>query len=789
MRRAPRACRSACAPSTSTTSARPPRHASFFQMCGNFSFGDYFKEGAIPFAWELLTDAEKGFGFDPERLWVTVFPTTTRPPKSGVDYVPAERIQRRGKEDNYWSMGVPGPCGPCSEIYFDRGAEYGADGGPVADEERYLEVWNLVFMQYERGEGAGYDYPILGDLPNQNIDTGLGLERMATHPARRGQPLRDRHLPPGARPGRRADRPPLRRGPRAPTSHCGSIADHTRTARDADRGRRHARQRGPRLRAAPDAAPGRPQHAAARRPRPGHAASCCAVVRDVMGPIYPELVTRPSPHQPVRGSRGGRRSSTPCEPGTTLFDIGGGAGRAPGGQHEAARRRKPSSCTTRTAFPIDLTLRDGRRAGPRSRRGRVPPADERAARARQARPRGARDRPRRPVRVPRGARATAASRSSPATRSWSASRPSPGCSARHGGLAGRATEGDEVERRPGRHARSMPRAVASSPTTAASSSTAASSRSTTCQRPVADLIVHRARVLRGELSGGRPASMPRSTGSAGAAISRSHTATHLVHRAFRGALGESATQAGLGERAGPAAVRLRQPRCRAARRAAATWRTRSTRRCSTICRPGVRDVARTRRAGSVRWRCSGRSTATRCGSWTVGEYSRELCGGTHVAALGPARRGEAARGVLDRRRGPAGRGAGRPGRVPVPGPRARAAQRGGDGCSRAPPEEVPERVAAIGRPAARRRTRSSSGCAPRRCWPSPASCAAGRGRRRVSRSCRDVATRHAVATCAGSLSTVRGRLAAAPGGRRAGPCREIVSISWSRPTRPPGTGG
>ncbi|AAZ56103.1 alanyl-tRNA synthetase [Thermobifida fusca YX] len=160
------------------------RHASFFQMLGNFSFGDYFKEKAIPLAWELLTTsvADGGFGFDPERLWVTVYldddeAATIWREKVGL---PEERIQRRGKADNFWSMGVPGPCGPCSEIYFDRGPEYGAEGGPVADEDRYLEVWNLVFMQFERGEGSGKeDYPILGELPSKNIDTGMGLERMA----------------------------------------------------------------------------------------------------------------------------------------------------------------------------------------------------------------------------------------------------------------------------------------------------------------------------------------------------------------------------------------------------------------------------------------------------------------------------------------------------------------------------------------------------------------------------------------------------------------------------------
>ena len=160
------------------------RHASFFQMCGNFSFGDYFKEGAISLAWELLTRpiADGGYGFPEEKLWVTVYLDDDEAAdiwhkKIGV---PRERIQRRDMADNFWSMGVPGPCGPCSEIYYDRGPEYGVDGGPIADENRYLEIWNLVFMQNERGAGGGKDgYPILGELPAKSIDTGLGLERTA----------------------------------------------------------------------------------------------------------------------------------------------------------------------------------------------------------------------------------------------------------------------------------------------------------------------------------------------------------------------------------------------------------------------------------------------------------------------------------------------------------------------------------------------------------------------------------------------------------------------------------
>ena len=160
------------------------RHASFFQMCGNFSFGDYFKEGAISMAWELLTKpiSAGGFGFPEEKLWVTVYLNDDEAAdiwhkKVGV---PKERIQRRGMADNFWSMGVAGPCGPCSEIYYDRGPAYGREGGPIADEDRYLEVWNLVFMQNIRADGGSKDdYPIIGELPAKNIDTGLGLERTA----------------------------------------------------------------------------------------------------------------------------------------------------------------------------------------------------------------------------------------------------------------------------------------------------------------------------------------------------------------------------------------------------------------------------------------------------------------------------------------------------------------------------------------------------------------------------------------------------------------------------------
>src|SRR4051812_36777119 len=162
------------------------RHGTFFQMNGNFSFGDYFKDVAIQLAWDLSTKsvADGGFGLDGDRIWVTVYLDDDE----AIDIwhrqigIPLERIVRRGMDDNFWSMGIPGPCGPCSELYFDRGADYGREGGPEVDEDRYMEFWNLVFMQNERGANQGggkSDYPILGELPAKNIDTGMGMERMA----------------------------------------------------------------------------------------------------------------------------------------------------------------------------------------------------------------------------------------------------------------------------------------------------------------------------------------------------------------------------------------------------------------------------------------------------------------------------------------------------------------------------------------------------------------------------------------------------------------------------------
>jgi alanyl-tRNA synthetase len=160
------------------------RHGTFFQMNGNFSFGDYFKAEAIKYAWDLVTGSQDagGFGFDPARSGSPCCIRMTRPPCCGrtSPVCLGSGSSGRGLLDNYWHMGVPGPGGPCSEIYVDRGSAYGPDGGPIVDEDRFLEIWNLVFMQEELAAvRAKDDFDVARPLPRKNIDTGLGLERVA----------------------------------------------------------------------------------------------------------------------------------------------------------------------------------------------------------------------------------------------------------------------------------------------------------------------------------------------------------------------------------------------------------------------------------------------------------------------------------------------------------------------------------------------------------------------------------------------------------------------------------
>ena len=332
------------------------RHNTFFQMAGNFSFGDYFKEGAIEHAWQLVTGPAdgSGYGMDPDRIWVTVYQDDDEAERlwRKVAGLPTERIQRRGMADNFWSLGVPGPCGPCSEIYYDRGPEYGRDGGPVVDEDRFVEFWNLVFMESERGEGTGKgDFPIVGALPAKNIDTGMGMERVA-------------YLTQGVDNVYETDllRPVIDRTERLSGRRYGAdpaddvrfrvVADHARsgvmligdgvTPGNEARGyvlRRLLRRIVRSARLLGVARPLLPELA--------------AVVRDTMGPSYPELVTDfPRIESTVRAEEEAFLAT--LSSGSRIFDVHVAAARSAGAGTLSGDQVFQLHDTY--GFPIDLTL-------------------------------------------------------------------------------------------------------------------------------------------------------------------------------------------------------------------------------------------------------------------------------------------------------------------------------------------------------------------------------------------------------------------------------------------------
>ena len=340
------------------------RHNTFFQMAGNFSFGDYFKKGAIEFAWTLLTNPQDqgGYGFEPERLWATVYLDDDEAIElwQEVAGLPLERIQRRGMADNYWSMGIPGPCGPSSEIYYDRGPDYGVEGGPEANEDRYIEIWNLVFMQNERGQGTSKeDFEILGPLPRKNIDTGMGIERVAcllqnvdnVYETDLLRPVID--LVAGVAPRGYAQ------GDHADDVRYRIIADHTRTAAiiigdgvsPGNEGRGYVLRRLLRriIRAA--------KLLGVEQPIMGE---LIATVRDAMGPSYPELVADFDRIQRIAVAEETAFNRT-LTSGSRLFDEAARATKAKG----ADRLSGTDAFTLHDTygFPIELTLEMAAEAG------------------------------------------------------------------------------------------------------------------------------------------------------------------------------------------------------------------------------------------------------------------------------------------------------------------------------------------------------------------------------------------------------------------------------------------
>ena len=606
------------------------RHASFFQMAGNFSFGDYFKEGAIPLAWELLTSsqADGGYGFPEDKLWVTVYDDDDEAIEiwHRVAGLPYDRIQRRGPKDNYWSMGVPGPGGPCSEIYFDRGPEHGREGGPVADEDRYLEVWNLVFMQDELSAvRSKEDFDVRQPLPAKNIDTGMGLERMAALlqgvdniyeiDTTRGILDRASELS-GARYGAsEKDDVALR-----------VVADHARTCvfligdgvipGNEGRGyvlRRLMRRtiRMMRLLGAQEATMGELVDATVL----------------TMAPQYPELNDQVGRVRSVAVGEEAAFLQT-LRTGTTIFDTAvstvrsGGSDTLPGEQAFALHDTY--------GFPIDLTLEmaaeQGLQVDEEGFRRLMQQQRERAKADSQARKSGVTATTAYRDILQAGGTTTFTGYNETVTESQVIGI------VQDGETVPAARVGDHVEivldRTPfyaeaggqlGDHGRLV-------------SSDGAVVDIYDVQTPVPGLFVHRGEIVDGELVSG---STIRSEVDSGRrrAISRAHTATHMIHRAFRERLGETATQ--MGSENAPGRLRFDFPSPTAV---APEVLREVEQHVNEVLIDDLTVTAQTMTQADARamgaMALFGEKYGDRVRVVSVGDWAHELCGGTHAQRSG-----------------------------------------------------------------------------------------------------------------------------------------------------------
>ncbi len=614
------------------------RHGTFFQMNGNFSFGDYFKEGAIDLAWRLVTDpqADGGFGLDPDRLWVTVYLDDDESIDlwRGIAGLPLERIVRRGKKDNFWSMGIPGPCGPCSEIYLDRGPEYGREGGPEADEDRYMEFWNLVFMQYERGPGEDKEnYPILGELPAKNIDTGMGLERIAAilqgvdnlYEIDEVRPILDTAAELTSK------RYGARSGHVASQSHPDDvrlrvIADHIRTSlmlisdgvTPSNEGRGYVLRRILRRSIRAMRLLGWAEGPVLPQLLP--------VARDCMSPSYPEVAEdfgRISEYAYAEEEA----FLTTLRAGTAILDTAIAATK------KARRKRLPGDKAFQLhdtyGFPIDLTLEIAAEAGlgvdEAGFRKLMAEQKQRAKLNAQARKTGHADLSAYRAVLDAGGPVEFTGYAETARESKVRALLS------SAGSLEVAGEEDDIEL----VLDATPfyaEGGGQQPDTGVITVGAGKLEVYDVQQVVPGLIVHRARVLHGEVRAGETGygeiDVPRRR-----AISRAHTATHMVHQGMRNALGESATQAGSLNAPGRLRFDFNTP----------------TAVPPTILRDVEQQVNEVLADDlEVRWFVTSQAEARRIGAMAlfgekygeqvrvveVGDYARELCGGTHVTRSG-----------------------------------------------------------------------------------------------------------------------------------------------------------
>jgi alanyl-tRNA synthetase len=613
------------------------RHGTFFQMNGNFSFGDYFKEEAIRLAWELSTNSveQGGFGLDPERIWPTVYLDDDEAFEMWRAIgVPAERIVRRGKKDNWWHMGIAGPGGTCSELFYDRGPEYGKDGGPEVDEDRYMEYWNLVFMQYEITDvKSKEEFTVVSDLPKRNIDTGMGLERVASILQGVDNLYEiDEVKPILAKAAELAGKVyGAHSGHEAGQSHPDDvrlrvIADHVRTAlmligdgvTPSNEGRGYVLRRIMR------------RAIRAMRLLGWQGAvfpELLPVARDCMAPSYPELAK-----EFVRISQYAYAEEeaflSTLRAGTTILDTAITDTKKSGESKLSGAQAFQLHDTY--GFPIDLTLeiaseqgldvdQEGFRrlmADQRSR-AKADAAARKTGHADLSAYRSVLD-DGGPVEFTGYAEVTRESRVRALLGTGGTAIPA-------------ATEGDYVEL-----------VLDTTPFYAEGGGQQADTgvinvgggqvEVVDVQQPLPGLIVHKARVLRGEVRAGE-AGFAEIDVTRRKAISRSHTATHLIHQTMRAFLGESATQAGSLNAPGRLRFDFNTPGA-----VSASVLNDVEQQVNEVL---LRDLEvhafitsqeEARRLGAMA--LFGEKYGDEVRVVEVGDYARELCGGTHVARSG-----------------------------------------------------------------------------------------------------------------------------------------------------------
>jgi alanyl-tRNA synthetase len=606
------------------------RHLTFFQMAGNFSFGDYFKEGAIEHAWALVTNsvADGGLGFDAERLWPTVYRDDDEAFElwRKITGLPAERIQRRGPEDNFWDMGVPGPCGPCSEIFFDRGPAYGREGGPEADEDRYLEIWNLVFMQDVRGElSPKKGNPVIGELPAKNIDTGMGVERVAmllqgvenvyeTDLVRavidRAQELSGRRY--GADP---ADDVRFR-----------VIADHARTGvmltgdgvSPGNEGRGYVLRRLLRRIVRSTRLLGVQEPVLAE---------FAATVRDTMGSSYPELVDDFGRIEAVLKAEEDSFLAT-LTTGSRIFDLAAADTRRTGGTQLSGDQAFQLHDTY--GFPIDLTLEmaaeQGLKVDEDGFRRLMTEQRQRAKADAVTRKTGHGDASEYRALLDRGGRTEFLGYTDLAVEATVLGLLVDGVAV---AAAGAGTDVEVVlDRSPfyaegGGQQADHGRVIADGAVVDVHD----------VQAPVPGLIVHRSTVASGELTVGAAVQAEVEVARR-RAISRSHSATHLVHAGIRRGMGDMAAQAGSLNAPGRLRFDFTSPTgpVPPAVLAEVEEEVNDVLLHDLDVRAEVMSMEQARKSGAIA--LFGEKYGDEVRVVTIGDYSRELCGGTHVHRIG-----------------------------------------------------------------------------------------------------------------------------------------------------------